>query len=56
MALVPESTRLIHPDGVLFLPFATPTPRPVELHLVWARDSQNPALPVALEALGDLRF
>ncbi|GLY19024.1 LysR family transcriptional regulator [Kineosporia sp. NBRC 101677] len=56
VALVPESTRLIHPDGVLFLPFATPTPRPVELHLVWARDSQNPALPVALEALGDLRF
>ncbi|GAA3641384.1 LysR substrate-binding domain-containing protein [Kineosporia mesophila] len=51
VALVPHSTELIRVDGVSFLPFATPTPKPVELHLLWARDSQNPALPVALEAL-----
>lgn len=56
VALVPRSTELIHADGVSFLPFATPTPQPVELHAVWARDSQNPALPVVLKALEDLVF
>ncbi|GAB3283404.1 LysR family transcriptional regulator [Kineosporia babensis] len=56
VALVPQSTQLIHADGVRFLPFATPTPKPVELHLLWAHDSQNPALAVALKALEDLKF
>jgi DNA-binding transcriptional LysR family regulator len=54
IALVPRSTSLLHVDGVDFLPLETPTPRPVELHVLWSRDSQNAALPVVLQALQDL--
>jgi DNA-binding transcriptional LysR family regulator len=54
IAFVPASaTRLGIPD-VAFVPLATPVPEPVELHLLWPRQSHNPALARTLAALDAL--
>ncbi len=44
-ALVPESAMLLNPRGVAFRPFRCEPERPVELHMAWARQSDNAALP-----------
>ncbi|KAA1418273.1 LysR family transcriptional regulator [Mumia zhuanghuii] len=54
VAFVPRSTTLLGIDGVEYLPLVTEPRRPVELHLLWPRDSQNPALHAALRALQTL--
>ena len=51
VAFVPQSTSLLGIDGVEYLPLRTTSSRPVELHLLWPKDSPNPALGVALDAL-----
>ena len=40
-------------EGVEFVELATPVPRPVELHLLWLRESRNPALRQVLRVLQD---
>ena len=40
---MPESAARLTIEGV-GSPCCTPTPQPVELHLLWARESKNPAL------------
>ena len=44
IAFVPESAARLPIEGVGFALLHTPTPQPVELHLLWARESKNPAL------------
>lgn len=50
VALVPESARAMHFDGVVLRPLAT-RGAVAELHLVWRRDSTNPAVPAFRDAL-----
>lgn len=51
IAFVPASAAQLPIDGVYFLRLGTPEPEPVELHLVWRRNSRNPALWRVLELL-----
>ena len=51
VAFVPASAARLPIDGVEFVQLATPVPDPVELHLLWARGSRNPALARVLEVL-----
>ncbi|MGY1643274.1 LysR substrate-binding domain-containing protein [Geodermatophilus sp. SYSU D00703] len=51
VAFVPESATRLHIDGVEFAPLATPVREPVELHLLWMRQSRNPALWRVLDVL-----
>jgi DNA-binding transcriptional LysR family regulator len=44
IAFVPEAATRLGIDGVKFLPLAGGTDKPVELHLLWLKDSKNPAL------------
>jgi DNA-binding transcriptional LysR family regulator len=44
VAFVPESAARLQIEGVGFVPLHTAAPQPVELHLLWARGSKNPAL------------
>jgi DNA-binding transcriptional LysR family regulator len=44
IAFVPESAARLPIEGVGFVQLHTPTPQPVELHLLWVRESKNPAL------------
>ncbi|AUW59941.1 LysR family transcriptional regulator [Sphingobium sp. SCG-1] len=47
--IVPEAAAGLHPRGVIFRPFASEPETPVELHLAWRRESENPALPAFRE-------
>lgn len=51
IAFVPESVDRLGIGGVRLLPLATPQPTPVALHLLWARDSRNPALRQVLDRM-----
>ncbi|WP_344650564.1 LysR substrate-binding domain-containing protein [Cryptosporangium japonicum] len=51
VAFVPESATLLGVPGVKFVPLSTPVARPVELHLLWPRESRNPALRRAVAVL-----
>jgi DNA-binding transcriptional LysR family regulator len=51
VAFVPESAARLPIEGVAFVRLETPVPEPVELHLLWAKDSKNPALWRALSVL-----
>jgi DNA-binding transcriptional LysR family regulator len=51
LAFVPASARRLRIDGVEYAELASPVAEPVELHLLWRRDSRNPALWSALELL-----
>ena len=51
VAFVPASAARLPIEGVEFVQLATPVPDPVELHLLWARGSRNPALARVLEVL-----
>lgn len=44
IAFVPEAATRLNVDGVTYLPLAGRVDRPVELHLLWLRESRNPAL------------
>ncbi|GLY05528.1 MULTISPECIES: LysR family transcriptional regulator [Actinoplanes] len=54
VAFVPASAGVVGVPGVVLVPIATPIPEPVELHLLWPRQSGNPALPRVLAALGHM--
>jgi DNA-binding transcriptional LysR family regulator len=51
IAFVPASATLTGIPNVSFVPLSTPIPEPVELHLLWPRQSHNPALARALTVL-----
>ncbi|GAA1613016.1 LysR family transcriptional regulator [Actinoplanes couchii] len=51
VAFVPESAQLVGIPEVVYLRIDTPIPEPVELHLLWPRTSDNPALPRVLATL-----
>ena len=51
IAFVPESAARLPIEGVDFVRLVTPVPDPVELHLLWVRESRNPALRRVLELL-----
>jgi DNA-binding transcriptional LysR family regulator len=51
VAFVPDSAGMIGVPNVSYLRIATPIPEPVELHVIWPRKSDNPALPRAISAL-----
>jgi DNA-binding transcriptional LysR family regulator len=51
IAFVPGSATLLGIPDVAFVPLATPIREPVELHLLWPRQSQNPALARTLAVL-----
>jgi DNA-binding transcriptional LysR family regulator len=44
IAFVPASAARLPIEGVSFVRLETPVPEPVELHLLWTRQSRNPAL------------
>src|SRR3954452_20089933 len=52
IAVVPASAARLAIEGVEFVPLQPATPEPVELHLLWAKNSKNPALWRALSVLG----
>ena len=52
IAFVPASAARLPIDGVRFVRLDTPVPEPVELHLLWVRESRNPALRRVLQLLG----
>jgi DNA-binding transcriptional LysR family regulator len=54
LAFVPASATLLGIPNVAYVPLATPVELPVELHLLWPRQSRNPALDRVLTALHDL--
>ena len=56
IAFVPASAAILGVPQVAFVPLATPQPEPVELHLLWPRQSHNPALTTTLAALENLSF
>jgi DNA-binding transcriptional LysR family regulator len=51
IAFVPASATHLGIPNVAFIPLATPVPEPVELHLLWPRQSHNPALARTLAVL-----
>jgi DNA-binding transcriptional LysR family regulator len=51
IAFVPATAARLPIEGVQFLPLETPVAEPVELHLLWIRESRNPALWRVLEVL-----
>jgi DNA-binding transcriptional LysR family regulator len=51
IAFVPASAARLPIGGIGFVPLETPVPDPVELHLLWVRESRNPALQRVLELL-----
>ena len=51
IAFVPESATRLSIEGVHFVRLETPVSDPVELHLLWVRESRNPALWRVLELL-----
>jgi DNA-binding transcriptional LysR family regulator len=51
IAFVPASAARLPIEGVGFVRLETTVPEPVELHLLWARESRNPALRRVLELL-----
>jgi DNA-binding transcriptional LysR family regulator len=51
IAFVPASATHLGIPNVAFVPLATPVPEPVELHLLWPRQSHNPALARTLAVL-----
>ncbi|MEV6349071.1 LysR family transcriptional regulator [Actinoplanes sp. NPDC051851] len=51
VAFVPASATLLGIPDVAFVRLATPVPEPVELHLLWPRQSPNPALRRALAVI-----
>ncbi|HEX2072829.1 MAG TPA: LysR substrate-binding domain-containing protein [Geodermatophilus sp.] len=53
IAFVPESAAQLGIAGVEFATLETPVAEPVELHLLWARESRNPALWRVLDVLED---
>lgn len=54
VAFVPASATRIGVPHVTYLEILTPVEEPVELHLLWPRESGNPALPRVLAALEDM--
>ncbi|GHF19936.1 LysR family transcriptional regulator [Amycolatopsis deserti] len=54
IAFVPESATRMRIDGVAWPELGGLPDRPVELHLLWARESANPALSTVLTALEPL--
>ncbi|MFD1149316.1 LysR substrate-binding domain-containing protein [Saccharothrix hoggarensis] len=51
IAFVPESAARLRIEGVGFVRLETAVPKPVELHLLWLRESANPALWRTLDVL-----
>lgn len=51
VAFVPASAARLPIEGVEFVRLETPVPDPVELHLLWVRESRNPALWRVLDLL-----
>src|SRR3954469_7949063 len=51
VAFVPASAARLPIEGVGFVRLETAVPEPVELHLLWAKDSANPALWRTLQVL-----
>ncbi len=51
IAFVPASAARLPIEGVGFVRLTTSVPEPVELHLLWARESRNPALRRVLDLL-----
>jgi DNA-binding transcriptional LysR family regulator len=58
VAFVPASAARLPIEGVEFIRLQTPVPDPVELHLLWVRETRNPALRRVLDLLHrtDVRF
>ncbi|HVT67089.1 MAG TPA: LysR substrate-binding domain-containing protein [Trebonia sp.] len=52
LAVVPESARAMHPDGVVFAELAPGQSPAVELAAAWRETSDNPALRAVLRLLG----
>ena len=51
IALVPETAARLRFEGVVFRPVPTPVAEPVELHVAWRGDNDNPALRTFLDLL-----
>jgi DNA-binding transcriptional LysR family regulator len=56
VAFVPASATLLGIPDVVYVPLATPVAEPVELHLLWPRQSHNPAVGRVLDVLQNVTF
>jgi DNA-binding transcriptional LysR family regulator len=56
IAFVPASTARLQVEGVVYVPLGTPTPEPVELHLLWPKESGNAALAQVLRHLQSVQL
>lgn len=54
LAITPRASAKLHFDGVLFRPLLEQPSRPVELHLAWRADNDNPLAPLLIEMARDL--
>lgn len=54
IAFVPEAAARLGVEGVVYLPFSKQAGRPVELHLLWLKESKNTALWRVLKRLEGL--
>jgi DNA-binding transcriptional LysR family regulator len=54
IALVPAAAERLRFEGVVFRPLVLPAPRPVELHLAWRRDADDPLIAQLRAILSDL--
>ncbi|QGK70464.1 LysR family transcriptional regulator [Allosaccharopolyspora coralli] len=52
IGLVPSTAAKLRVDNVVLRPVILPDPNPVELHLVWREDNDNPALHSLLDIVG----
>lgn len=52
-AIVPASAIDLHMDAIQFRKFTTQPAQPVELHMAWRRDNDNPALQPMLNLCGE---
>jgi DNA-binding transcriptional LysR family regulator len=54
IAFAPEAAARLGVEGVVYLPFSKQAGRPVELHLLWLKESKNTALWQVLKRLEGL--
>ena len=54
LAIVPEASASLHMEGVVFRPLRIKAAKPVELFLVWRKESDNPLLPAIIDVAREI--
>jgi DNA-binding transcriptional LysR family regulator len=54
LAIVPEASASLHANGLVFRPLRIKAAKPVELFLVWHKNSDNPLLPAIIDVAREI--